>query len=88
MSESAAWSWCFRSRKDIVEAGEIFEWLIDHPSWIERIRRYVSGRQGINGLLIPESFLTVRGRSGFIGMHRVKHVPLAYFTFCHPRTGD
>ena len=72
--------------QNIIEAEEVFESLIDHPSWIGRIRKYINA--GLNGLSIHENFLTVRGPGGFIGMHSGGHVPLTYMTFRHPQTGQ
>lgn len=52
--------------QNIIEGGEIFEQLIDHPSWIERVRHYIGKtyRPFIN-----ESFINLRGPGGYIGVH-------------------
>ena len=52
--------------QNIIEGGEIFERLIDHPSWIERVRHYIGKtyRPFIN-----ESFINLRGPGGYIGVH-------------------
>ncbi len=56
--------------QDIIEGGEIFERLIDHPSWIERVRHYLgpSARP-----FIYEIFANVRGTGGYIGVHSGGH---------------
>lgn len=45
------------------EAGEVFETLVDHPSWIGRVDHYVRGAS------VHEMFLNVRGPGGYIGCH-------------------
>jgi len=52
--------------QNVVEAGEPFERLIDHPSWIEACRRLVGE---IDGLFIDESFVSVRGPGESINIH-------------------
>ena len=54
--------------QDIIEGGEIFERLIDHPAWIEQVRHYLgpSTKPYIN-----EIFINVRGPSGYIGVQSV-----------------
>jgi ectoine hydroxylase-related dioxygenase (phytanoyl-CoA dioxygenase family) len=56
--------------QNIVEGGEPFEKLIDHPAWIERVHRYC-GEQGtyVDGLFIDECFASVRRRGGFFPIH-------------------
>ena len=56
--------------QNIVHAGKPFEALIDHPSWIDRMRRYC-GENGtwIEGLFIDECFATIRRTGGFFPMH-------------------
>ena len=71
--------------QNIVEGGPAFEALIDHPSWIERIRRYVNP---INGLSIHENLLSVRGAGGYISIHSGGHMPISYMTFRQGNTGD
>lgn len=51
---------------NILEAGEAFEELIDHPSWITHVNRYVGGD---DGLFIDESFANVRGPGGLTPLH-------------------
>lgn len=56
--------------QNIVEAGEPFEKLIDHPSWIERLHRYC-GEKGtyVDGLFIDECFASIRRTGGFFPIH-------------------
>jgi ectoine hydroxylase-related dioxygenase (phytanoyl-CoA dioxygenase family) len=56
--------------QNIVEAGEPFERLIDHPTWIEYLRRYC-GEQGsyVEGLFIDECFASLRRTGGYFGAH-------------------
>jgi hypothetical protein len=46
--------------QNIVEAGPAFESLIDHPSWLAHVRRYV----GVGKLFIDEAFVTTRSETG------------------------
>jgi hypothetical protein len=58
--------------QNIIEGGEVFEEAIDHPSWIDDIRRYICNdyhRASLN-----EAFLNVRESGGFIGIHSGGHV--------------
>lgn len=56
--------------QNIVEAGKPFERLIDHPAWIDRLRRYC-GEQGtyVDGLFLDECFASVRRSGGYFPMH-------------------
>ena len=54
----------------IFEMGEPFERLIDHPSWIEHINRFVGGDDGLS---IDESFADLRGKGGEIRLHSGAH---------------
>jgi len=56
--------------QNIVEAGEPFERLIDHPSWVDRVHRYC-GEMGtyVDGLFIDECFASVRRTGGFFPFH-------------------
>jgi hypothetical protein len=58
--------------QNVVEAGDVFEECIDHPSWIDDVRRYVC--TDAHGLSINECFLNVRETGGFIGIHAGGHV--------------
>jgi len=56
--------------QNIVEAGEPFERLIDHPSWIDYARRYVGEADSyVEGLFIDECFATVRRAGGYSPPH-------------------
>jgi len=59
--------------QNIVEGGAVFEEMIDHPAWIEQVRRYICN--DYHRLSINEAFLNVRGQGGFIGIHSGGHVP-------------
>ncbi|HEY8356547.1 MAG TPA: phytanoyl-CoA dioxygenase family protein [Ramlibacter sp.] len=56
--------------QNIVEAGKPFETLIDHPSWVNRLRRYC-GEDGtyVEGLYIDECFASVRRSGGYFPLH-------------------
>ena len=56
--------------QNIVEAGEPFERLIDHPAWTERLHRYC-GELGtyVDGLFIDECFASIRRTGGFFPIH-------------------
>lgn len=67
--------------QNIIEGGEVFEELIDSPSWIDEVGRYICN--GANGLSLNEAFLNVREQSGFIGIHSGGHVPSCIATTRH-----
>jgi len=52
--------------QQIYEGGEPFEEIIDHPSWIGLIKKYVGG---IDGLYIDENFANIRGPGQSINIH-------------------
>src|SRR4028118_1941163 len=52
-------------RSDRPGCGTVVGELIDSPAWIAEARRYICN--GANGLSLNETFLNVRGPSGFIG---------------------
>ena len=56
--------------QNIVEGGEPFERLIDHPSWIDRVRHYC-GDEGsyTEGVFIDECFASIRRSGGFFYVH-------------------
>ena len=56
--------------QDIIEAGDIFERLIDHPAWIDRVRHYIGPSAKP---YIHEIFVNVRGPSGYIWPHSGGH---------------
>ncbi len=59
--------------QQIYEAGEAFERLIDHPSWIERVRSFVGGDDTFDynhgPLFIDECFANIRTPGQAIPMH-------------------
>ncbi|MEZ0296237.1 MAG: phytanoyl-CoA dioxygenase family protein, partial [Candidatus Methylacidiphilales bacterium] len=60
--------------QNIVEGGEPFEKLIDHPSWTPRLRRYC-GEQNtyVQGLFIDECFASIRRTGGYFPIHSGGH---------------
>lgn len=59
--------------QNIIEAGPVFEELIDNPTWINEVKRYICN--GANGVTMNEAFLNVREQAGYIGIHSGGHVP-------------
>ena len=59
--------------QQIYEAGEPFERLIDHPSWIDKVKLFVGGAGTFDymqgPLFIDEVFANLRGTGNAIGMH-------------------
>lgn len=56
--------------QNIVEAGQPFEKLIDHPSWIGRLKRYCGEEDTyVSGLFIDECFASIRRTGGFFPVH-------------------
>lgn len=70
--------------QNIIEGGEIFEELIDHPSWIGDINRYICN--DYNRVSINEAFLNLRPPGGYIGIHSGGHVA-AFPMVNHHHTG-
>lgn len=73
--------------QQIYEAGEPFENLIDHPRWIDLVKRYVGGHDTFDvfhgPLFIDENFLNLRGPGQGINLHsgghqRVKRTQFRY----------
>lgn len=56
--------------QNIVEGGQPFEELIDHPAWHDRMLRYC-GEQGsyMEGLFIDECFASIRRSGGYFPFH-------------------
>jgi hypothetical protein len=56
--------------QNIVEGGEPFEEMIDHPSWVDRVHRYC-GEEGsyVDGLYIDECFASIRRAGGYFPVH-------------------
>jgi hypothetical protein len=63
--------------QQIYEAGQPFEALIDHPSWLEYVRRYVGGEGTFDynhgPLFIDENFFNKRGPGQAISLHSGGH---------------
>ncbi len=63
--------------QQIYEAGEPFERLIDHPSWIGKVRTFLGGEGTFDDhhgpLFIDECFANIRGPAEAIGMHSGGH---------------
>ncbi len=56
--------------QNIVEGGEAFERLIDHPSWIDYVRHYCGEEDSyVEGLYIDECFASIRRSGGFFPVH-------------------
>lgn len=53
--------------QNIIEAGPVFEELIDHPAWFDQVSRYIA--VGAHRLRIDECFLNVRRTGGYIPIH-------------------
>ncbi|MDR3709323.1 MAG: phytanoyl-CoA dioxygenase family protein [Capsulimonadaceae bacterium] len=61
---------CGLELQNIVEGGQPFEELIDHPSWIELLRRYCGESDSyVQGLFIDECFASIRRSGGFFPIH-------------------
>ena len=63
--------------QQIYEAGEPFERLIDHPSWIAKVKHFIGGQDSFDAhhgpLFIDENFANIRSSGGAIGMHSGGH---------------
>ncbi len=63
--------------QQIYEAGEPFERLIDHPTWINQIKHFVGGAGTFDhkhgALFIDENFANLRGPGEAIGLHSGGH---------------
>jgi|YelNatPaOPRAMG01_1025707.scaffolds.fasta_scaffold14170_4 ectoine hydroxylase-related dioxygenase (phytanoyl-CoA dioxygenase family) len=63
--------------QQIYEGGPAFERLIDHPAYIEHVKRFVGNQDDFDALhgplYIDECFSLTRGPGGFIGMHSGGH---------------
>ena len=57
--------------QDIIEGGEIFERLIDHPAWTDGVRYYLGPS---TKPYIYEIFVNVRESRGYIGVHSGGHL--------------
>ena len=63
--------------QQIYEGGESFERLIDHPSWIDKVKYFVGGEGTFDyhhgPLFIDECFANLRGPGESIGLHSGGH---------------
>ncbi len=63
--------------QQIYEGGEPFERLIDHPSWIDKVKHFVGGAGTFDynhgPLFIDECFASIRGPGQAIGLHSGGH---------------
>lgn len=60
--------------QNVVSAGGPFSELIDHPSWIEYVRRYCGEVDSyVEGLFIDEAFASLRSEGGHFGVHSGGH---------------
>ena len=57
--------------QDIIEGGELFERLIDHPAWTDSVRYYLGPS---TKPYIYEIFVNVRESRGYIGVHSGGHL--------------
>jgi hypothetical protein len=53
--------------QNIIEGGDVFEEMMDNPSWFEAVSRYMTN--DFNRVSIQENFLNVREQGGYIGIH-------------------
>jgi hypothetical protein len=65
--------------QQIYEAGEPFERLIDHPSWVEHAKTFLGGQNTHDAyrgpMFIMENFANFRGPGEAIGMHSGGEIP-------------
>lgn len=62
--------WAGLEMQNVVEAGKSFENLIDHPAWIDRLRRYCGEDDTyVQGLFLDECFASIRRNGGYFPMH-------------------
>lgn len=63
--------------QQVYEADEAFETLVDHPSWIEKVKHFVGGEGTFDyhhgPLFIDENFANLRGPGEAIGIHSGGH---------------
>ena len=61
--------------QNIIEGGEIFERLIDHPAWIDLVRHYIGPH---DRPFINEGFINIRRQGGYIGVHLPMSLPKSW----------
>jgi hypothetical protein len=63
--------------QQVYEGGEPFEKLIDHPSWLDKVKCFVGGEgtfdYNAGALFIDENFANIRGPGQAIGLHSGGH---------------
>ncbi|MEM7535304.1 MAG: phytanoyl-CoA dioxygenase family protein [Chloroflexota bacterium] len=73
--------------QQIYEAGKPFERLIDHPSWIEKVKHFVGGQGTFDynhgPLFIDENFANFRDPGEAIGIHSGGHPHVKRTQFQH-----
>ncbi len=71
--------------QQIYEGGAIWERLVDHPAYIEKVRSFVGGDDGFDylhgPLFIDECFANIRAEGEAIGMHSGGHAGCARTLF-------
>lgn len=67
--------------QNVIEGGRVFEELIDHPAWINLVRRYMEN--DYNRVSLNENFLNIRGQGGYIGLHSGGYYPCPPMSFRH-----
>jgi hypothetical protein len=71
--------------QQIYEGGDCFERLIDHPSWIEKVKHFVGGENTFDDhhgpLFIDENFLNFREPGEAIGLHSGGYPPIMRNSF-------
>jgi hypothetical protein len=71
--------------QNIIEAGGIFERMIDHDSWLPLAERWMVN--DYSRISLNEAFLNVRRSGGFIGLHSGGHVSAPIMTVRNANTG-
>lgn len=67
-----------RSYGNVVEAGEVFERLIDHPSWVDHIHRYVGNQ---DSPILEANAAVFRGEGQASRLHSGAHKKRQYTQF-------
>lgn len=71
--------------QNIIEAGDVFERMIDHASWLPLVERWMAN--DYNRISLNEAFLNVRRSGGFIGLHSGGHVSAPIMSVRNANTG-
>jgi hypothetical protein len=72
--------------QNIIEAGDVFERMIDHASWLPLVERWMAN--DYNRISLNEAFLNVRRSGGFIGLHSGGHVSAPIMSVRNANTGS